>query len=115
MAKFLFWNVNSLHSQNDDTRDFGLAVSQIVREHTVDMVLLAECPSNIESIRDQLWAVRPFFSIPCSPRFAIFAGFSSEFITRISPPVPSGRFEVFHLQLPLQTDVLIAVIHGWDR
>jgi hypothetical protein len=56
-----------------------------------------------------------YYPISCGERFKVFARFDPKFMQLLQPPVTSDRFDVWHLTLPLQEDVLLSVVHGLDK
>src|SRR4029077_12249456 len=43
------------------------------------------------------------------------ARFDARLMPRLSLPVPSDRYDVWRLQLPLQKDLLLTLVHGLDK
>jgi len=56
-----------------------------------------------------------YYPISCGKRFKVFARFDSRFMQLQELPVLSDRFDIWHLALPLQEDVLLSVVHGPDK
>jgi hypothetical protein len=114
MPRFMFWNLNSLHGTGND-RPFGELLASLVREHDIEVVLLAEPPESLRFIHDQLRTVGPFAPVASSRRFGFLTSLNTSFVTPVEIPVPNDRMNIFRLSLPLQLDVTIAVIHAPDR
>src|SRR5579862_7102610 len=115
MPRFLFWNINSLYPRANESRDFGPYVADIVREHGIDIVLLAERPESLASIDDHLQSVRPFFRVPSARRFGVFTAFSPVLMPELRLPLENDRVNIYHLALPLENAVVLALVHGYDR
>ena len=47
-------------------------------------------------------------------RFKVIARFNPQYMTLLQPLIPSERYAIWHLALPLQQDILIGVVHGLD-
>jgi exonuclease III len=114
MPRFLFWNIDSLRSDADDQRRFGPMLADLARDQAAEIVLLAERPDPISPIHDQLRTVAPFVPIVSSRRFGVLVAFNPTFISRIATPIQRDRVDLFHVALPLQQDLILALVHGPD-
>lgn len=84
-------------------------------ERSLDVLFLIECAAPYESLLPSFQGVPAYFPVNCASRFKVFARFAPELMERLLPPVPSDRYEIWRLQLPLQKDVLLCVVHGLDK
>jgi len=103
MAIFAFWNVH----KNSLTQ----TISDLAHQHNVDVLILAESDTNVNKLLAELNAAdAPHFQFTFGlcKRIKIYTKFSREFI---KPVFESDRLTVRHLQLPAQTDILLAAIH----
>ena len=103
MAIFAFWNAH----KNSLTQ----AISDLAHQHNVDVLILAESDINVNKLLAELNAAdAPHFQFTFGlcKRIKIYTKFSREFI---KPVFESDRLTVRHLQLPAQTDILLAAIH----
>jgi len=56
-----------------------------------------------------------YYPISCGERFKVLARFDPKLMQRLPLPVPSDRFDIWHLILPLQEELLLSVVHGLDK
>jgi exonuclease III len=102
VPRFLFWNIQgkSLHTP----------LAEIVREHAVDIIILAECKASIVSVLEALNQERSDFQFcrGLCESITIFANFRAQFMTPLSE---SARTSIRHLVLPARKDILLAATH----
>ena len=115
MATFGFWNVDSLRDRQKDERDLPRFAADLALGRSLDVLFLIECAIPRESLMPAFQEGPEYFPISCSDRFKVFARFDPRFMRRLMPPVASDRFDIWHLILPLQEDVLLSVVHGLDK
>ncbi|MBA7697512.1 hypothetical protein ES703_106178 [subsurface metagenome] len=103
MINFLFWNINKKPILN--------LVVQLIHEHNVDVLILAESNINDREVLIQLnSSLKIVFypDIPIPKRLQILTRYPSKFVTPISDsPYISFR----HFQLPLYGPILLGAIH----
>jgi exonuclease III len=115
MAQFGFWNVDSLRNLETDKREIPRCAAHLALEHSLDVLFLIECGMPSESLMSAFKMGPEYYPIPCGERFRVLARFDPKFMQRLSLPVPNDRFDIWHLKLPLQEDVLLSVVHGLDK
>ena len=115
MATFGFWNVDSLRNLQTDERELPRIAADLALERSLDVLFLIECGIPCESLMAALKGGPEYYSISCGERFKVLARFDPKLMKRLSLPVPSDRFDIWHLILPLQEDVLLSVVHGLDK
>ncbi|MFN0124353.1 MAG: endonuclease/exonuclease/phosphatase family protein [Blastocatellia bacterium] len=103
MTKFLFWNINK--------RPLEQLVADLVSEHQVDVLILAEC---IIPVGRMLETLNPGTTSEFHATYSecekiqIYTRFSGRFI---EPLFESGRFTIRRIRLPLRTEILVAAVH----
>jgi hypothetical protein len=115
MAKFGFWNVNSLRNLETDRREIPRCAADLALERSLDVLFLIECATPVEHLLAAFRGEPTYYPISCGERFKVFARFNPRFMQRLQPPATSDRFDIWHLTLPLQEDVLLSVVHGLDK
>lgn len=115
MAAFGFWNVDSLHNLQTNERELARFAADLALERSLDVLFLVECKLPGESLMAAFTGWPQYYPISCGERFKVLARFDPKFMQRLLPPVPSDRFDIWHLMLPLQEDVLLSVVHGLDK
>jgi Endonuclease/Exonuclease/phosphatase family. len=115
MATFGFWNVDSLRNLETDGREIPRFAADLALERSLDVLFLIECKIPCESLMAAFNGEPEYYPISCGDRFKVLARFDPKFMEQLSPPVPSDRFDIWHLILPLQEDVLLCVVHGLDK
>src|SRR5258706_4586876 len=112
MTTFLFWNVNK--------KPLTSLIAALAQEHSVDVLILAECDITPSTLLYALNQSNVSYSyapgIGCR-KIEIYTKFSSEFL----PPIwESDRLTIRHLALPGSTSILVAATHfiskaQWDK
>lgn len=104
MTTFLFWNLNGKPLQE--------LVARLSKRHEVDVIMLVECTisptvllTTLNPADDVSYHYVP--QIGCR-KVELFTRFPADFIP---PVVETDRLTTRHLQLPGQTDILLAVNH----
>jgi endonuclease/exonuclease/phosphatase family metal-dependent hydrolase len=115
MATFGFWNIDSLRNLQTDERNLPQIVADLALERSLDVLFLIECQIPYELLLAAFKTGPEYHPIPCGDRFKVLARFDPKLMQPLPPPVPSDRFEIWHLSLPLQEDVLMCVVHGLDK
>jgi exonuclease III len=115
MATFGFWNVDSLRKVPTDERELPQFAADLAVERSLDVLFLIECGIPYESLIAAFKGGPEYYPISCGERFKVLARFNPKFMRRLPLPVPSDRFDIWHLVLPLQEDVLLSVVHGLDK
>jgi len=115
MANFGFWNVDGLRKFDMSERQLPQIATELALERSLDLLFLIECGVPVEPIPTSPEEGLEFFAVACGDRFKVLVRFDPQFMCRLAPPVPSDRFDLWHLKLPLQEDVLIGVVHGLDK
>jgi exonuclease III len=115
MATFGFWNVNSLRNLQTDERELPPFAADFALERSLEVLFLLECRIPYESLIAAFKEGPDYYPIVCGERFKILARFDPRLMKRLLPPVPSDRFDIWQLTLPLQEDVLLVVVHGLDK
>jgi hypothetical protein len=115
MATFGFWNVNSLRNQQTDEREIPRLAADFALERSLEVLFLIECGIPYESLITVFKEGPDYYPIVCGERFKVLARFDPTLMKRLLPPVPSDRFDIWQLTLPLQEDVLLIVVHGLDK
>lgn len=109
-----FWNINSGRSITDD-RGLARLASTFAMEHSLDILFLIECIIPYEILMAAFKDGPDYYPIDCADRFKVIARFDPQFMKRLTPPVPNDRFDLWHLSLPLQRDVIVGLVHGLDK
>ena len=105
MIKFLFWNIHK--------KPLAASVSELVREHDIDVVALVECEVSTD---DMLAALNNAEESAFSPGMtelddvAVFARLRERSF-RTAREDPATRLSIRRLFLPSGTDILLAVTH----
>jgi hypothetical protein len=115
MATFGFWNVDSLRNLETGERECPRFAADLALERSLDVLFLIECALPCESLMAAFKRGPEYYPIVCGERFKVFARFDPKLMQRLPLPVPSDRFDIWHLTLPLQEDVLLSVVHGLDK
>jgi hypothetical protein len=115
MANFGFWNVNSLRNLETDRREISQCAADLALERHLDVLFLIECAIPVESLMAAFKGRASYYPISCGKRFKVFATFDPKFMQLLEQPVTNDRFDIWHLTLPLQEDVLLSVVHGLDK
>jgi len=114
MATFGFWNIDFRNSDADE-REILRFAADLTLERSLDVLFLIECGASSESLLDAFNGETDYYPISCAERFTVVARFDPNYMQRLSLPVPGNRFDVWHLRLPLQEDVLLCLVHGLDK
>jgi hypothetical protein len=115
MALFGFWNVDSFYNLQLDERDISRCAADLAFERSLDVLFLIECGIPLGLLLRAFKGDLDYYPITCGERFKVVARFNPKLMQRLTLPVPSDRFDIWHLTLPLQTDVLLALVHGLDK
>lgn len=115
IATFGFWNVNSLRNMQTDERELPRFVADFALERSIDILFLIECAIPCQSLISAFKRGPEYYPISSGERFKVLARFDPMFMQRQTLPVPNDRFDIWHLMLPLQDDVLLSVVHGLDK
>ena len=115
MLTFGFWNIDSLRNLQTDERELPRFVADLVLERSIDVFFLIECDIPYASLMAAFKRGPEYYPISCGDRFKVLARFDPKLMRRLLLPVPSDRFDIWHLVLPLQEDVLLSVVHGLDK
>lgn len=115
MPRFLLWNMNVQREVDNERRPFAKLLSGLVSDYDIDILLLVECSLPAAGILPKLETGPDYHIIPGPDRFRVFARFSPEYMKPIDYPLPNNRLGLWHLTLPLQEHVIIALVHGLDR
>jgi hypothetical protein len=102
MVSFLFWNINGKALQR--------SIARLARLYEVDVIMLAECEIEADTLLGELNKERRFHYSPgigCK-KIEVFTQFPREFI---QPVDETDRLTIRHLRPPGLTDILLAVIH----
>lgn len=101
-TRFLFWNLNR--------RPLTRAVCDIVHEHTIDVVILAECDLSTSNLLGALNSNSSEFHVPTAPVscFKIFTRFRGDFMR---PRHDSPRLAIRRLVLPAREEITLVVLH----
>ena len=115
MPSFGFWNVDSLPNRRADERPIARLAAEFATARALDVLVLIECGLTRSSLLTAFNPETSYFAIECADRFKVLANFHPRYMERLEPPVPSDRFDIWRLSLPLQQDVLVSVVHGLDK
>jgi hypothetical protein len=115
MAIFGFWNIDSLRNLQTDERELPRLAADFALERSLDVLFLIECGITYESLMAAFKMGPTYYPISCGERFKVLARFDPKFMQRLPLPVPNNRFDIWHIILPLQEEVLICVVHGLDK
>jgi hypothetical protein len=108
MLTFLFWNLKS--------RNAGILAS-LVRQHRVDVLILAECPMLPATVLLALNRPRvEFFYAPSNCyKIHLYTRFSDEFVRPVRRPdnrvIQGDDFSIRRLALPGRKEVLLCAVH----
>lgn len=100
--KFLFWNIKD--------NNIGQVLSQIVEDHEVDVVILAECKGKMGILSDLNAGVDNLFKLVDTgkARVTVYTRFSREF-TQLE--YHSNYFAIQRICLPRRKEILLTTIH----
>ena len=116
MSTFLFWNVDLRGADVIDTRRVGDLVAALIRRYTPDVICLLECGLPAERLLNSVGVDGDGYAVVEShDRFRLLVRFNPRFVTRLALVPASDRMDAWRLSLPLQHELLIAVVHGLDR
>lgn len=115
MALFGFWNVRALHDTSWGKRSIPRLVAEFATERSLDAVFLIECSVPISEIIGAFGDDPEYYPVESGERFSVLVRFDPKYITRLSPVIPSNRFDLWRLKLPLQEEVILTLIHGPDK
>lgn len=108
MTTVLVWNV--------DGKPLHDLVANLVVEHAVDILILIECETGSrQKLLSRLRSKGPFQAVPSSEAFGVFTRFNRQFMQIVELPERERRMNFWRLHLPLHYEVLLAVVHGWDK
>jgi hypothetical protein len=101
-TKFLFWNVGR--------KPLAGLVADLAEEHSIDVLVLAECGIEPATLLPILNRTSAAFHFPRSlvEKIAIYTKFSPEFL---QPAFESERFSIRRLVLPARAPILLAAVH----
>jgi hypothetical protein len=112
---FGFWNVDSLRNPQTGRREVARIAAHLARERALDVLFLIECGIPSVSLISAFTEGPEYYPISSGERFKVIARFDPKYMLRLLLPVPSDRFDIWRLKLPLQRDVLLSVVHGLDK
>jgi len=115
MINFGFWNVDSSGDWQKTRQNIPQYAADLASEHSLDLLFLIECAIPVTSLMTAFTSAQNHFSIPSAERFKVVAWFDPRFMVRMQLPVPNDRVDIWHLTLPLQEEVLVALVHGPDK
>ena len=115
MAVFGFWNVDASRGLQTDDREIPRLAADLVRERSLDILFLIECGIPYAVLMSAFGTDPMYFPIGCGERFKVIAKFDPSLMERLRIPVPSDRYDMWHLKLPLQEEVIVAAVHGLDK
>ena len=113
VVTFGFWNVNSRSST--DERGISELAANFALENALEILFLIECAIPYEKLIRAFKEERRCSPIVCGDRFKVIARFDQRFMKRLEIPIPSDRFDIWHLTLPFQVDLMLALVHGLDK
>jgi hypothetical protein len=102
LPRFLFWNLEGKALQH--------LVAQLAEEHSVDLIVLAECETPAMTMLARLNAARVQYELcpGLCQSITFFVGFQARFLT---PVLESGRISIRRLRLPARKEILVAAAH----
>jgi hypothetical protein len=109
-----FWNINSGHTLTD-VRGLARLASDFAKEHSLEILFLIECGIPYEILIAAFKDGPGYYPIDCANRFKVITKFDPDFMKRLQAPAQSDRFDLWHLSLPLQEDVIVGLVHGLDK
>ncbi|WP_020470166.1 endonuclease/exonuclease/phosphatase family protein [Zavarzinella formosa] len=115
MVSFGFWNVDSLRNTSKDEREIARLAAELAVERSLDILFLIECGIPVPALLAAFDQGPEYHAISCGNRFKVVARFNPKCLARLSLPVSNDRFDVWQLQLPLQQEILVSVVHGLDK
>jgi hypothetical protein len=115
MATFGFWNVNSLRNVKAAQKEIPRLVAELALERSLEVLFLIECEMPYASLMAGFKGGPAYYPIECRDRFKVLARFDPKLMERLSPPAGGDRFDMWHLKLPLQRDVILTLVHGPDK
>jgi exonuclease III len=115
MANFGFWNVDARRDLLADDRELPRWVAELAVERSLDVLVLIECAIPAEAFATAFAGPTSYYPVSCGERFKVLVRFDPELMQRLPLPVSSNRFDIWHLTLPLQVDVILSVVHGLDK
>ncbi len=108
MLSFLFWNMKS---------DNVAALSGLVKEHDVDVLILAECPILPAAILERLNLSRLeyFYDHSDCSKIQLFTRFPDEFVVPVmktaGEPLVGDDFSIRRLLCPNREEILLCSVH----
>jgi hypothetical protein len=115
VTNFGFWNVNSRRNLGKDRQEVPLFVGHLARERSLDVLFLIECAIPFASLLTPYVTGPTYYPVSSGERFRVLSRFDPKYMQLLQSPVLSDRFDIWHLTLPLQADVLLCVVHGLDK
>lgn len=102
MPRFLFWNLEG--------KDLQHLVAQLAEEHSVDLIVLAECRTPSATMLMQLNAAHVRYELcpGLCESITFFVAFQANFLT---PVLESARVSIRSLTLPARSEILVAAAH----
>lgn len=107
MVTFLFWNIKSNNLN---------ILSNFVRYHSVDILILAECPMKQGQVLSKLNSIKTeyrFVQSGCN-RIHFYTRFEERYLLPVihgSSKFEHEYFSIRHLQLPGRTELLLCAVH----
>jgi exonuclease III len=102
VPRFLFWNIQG--------KNFHPLVAKLAREHSVDVIVLAESDAPVSTVLEALNQPRVEYEFCAGlcESISIFSNFPASFMTAV---YESARISIRHLRLPARKDILVATAH----
>ncbi|MCZ6675994.1 MAG: endonuclease/exonuclease/phosphatase family protein [Candidatus Poribacteria bacterium] len=103
MVTFLFWNLNK--------KPLASIVTNLARQHEVDVIILAECeiaPAVMLKALNRDETQFHFSSDSLCEKIAIYTRFSRQFL---KPKFETNRITIRQLTLPARTEILLTGVH----
>lgn len=100
---FLFWNLK---------RERADILASLAKRHSVDVLMLAECPLKPANILKSLnQDFQEYFFVPSASPIAIFTRFSEQYLQPLEPSVENKNYVIRRLVLPNRLAILLCVVH----
>ena len=108
MTTFLFWNVQR--------KQLDTPIVDLVKNHSVDVLLLLEHPKPDIALFQLLNKVRPYQRVMTHGRFGVYVSFNSAQMVRVTPPTTTAgdRAAFWDVRVSNKNRLFLALVHGLD-
>jgi hypothetical protein len=115
MPRFGVWNVNSSRMTNGSHRDIARHAAELFIDEDLDALFLVECSIPTSVLLSAFPSQPLHYSVASGERFKVLARFDPRYMERQCLPIPSERYDIWRLHLPLHDEALLVLVHGLDK